>query len=64
MVHSILQNWGAGPTKPFLNRIPVDRGFGHWAHWTVCTVTCGGSGIFTQFIDETLFQTNFVALKY
>ncbi|XP_053379314.1 cell surface hyaluronidase-like [Mercenaria mercenaria] len=35
-------NWGAGPTKPFINRIPVNGGWGKWTNWGSCTLTCGG----------------------
>lgn len=34
--------WGAGPTKPFINRIPVDGDWGLWTQWSSCSKTCGG----------------------
>ncbi|XP_053373997.1 cell migration-inducing and hyaluronan-binding protein-like [Mercenaria mercenaria] len=50
--------YGAGPTKPFLNRGPVvgtnlekvDGGYGQWSGWSKCSVTCGAiDGGFTDW---------------
>ncbi|KAJ8300466.1 hypothetical protein KUTeg_021985 [Tegillarca granosa] len=38
----IKAEWGAGATRPFLSRLPVDGAFGEWMEWSECSKECGG----------------------
>ncbi|XP_067664214.1 cell surface hyaluronidase-like [Haliotis asinina] len=36
------RDWGAGRTRPFLTRTPVNGHYGQWTGWSHCSNTCGG----------------------
>ncbi|XP_046566225.1 cell surface hyaluronidase-like, partial [Haliotis rubra] len=36
------RDWGAGHTRPFLTRTPVNGHYGQWSGWSHCSNTCGG----------------------